>query len=132
MHDVDLLGHVCEKEPVGCGPEHVALQPPAPFDSKPPLQEKPQAPFTQDLVLFAGVGQLTPQAPQLLRSAFVFTQTPLQSVKPALQTTPQAPPAHTALPFVGVGQPVPQAPQLATSELMLISQPSPATPLQLA
>jgi hypothetical protein len=63
------------------------------------------------LVVFGGVPQLFPQAPQFVRLLRVSMQTPEQLVVGDAQVTAQRPPEHTCPP----GHTVPQPPQLLLS-----------------
>ncbi len=85
-------------------------------------------PPVQMAVLFAGVGQTLPQAPQLLTSLLTLVSQPLvclllsQSAKPALQTPLQTPLAQLGVILLDE-QTMPHPPQLLTSLLTLVQVP---------
>ena len=93
-----------------------------------------QTPLVQVEVALARL-QTRPQLPQLLRFELNWTSHPLSALpsqlpKPGVHEIVQEPPEQFAWPLVDT-QILPQPPQLAGSVVVVTSQPSLATPLQL-
>ena len=78
---------------------------------------------------FAGVAHALQDDPHVATLA-LLTHAPPQRWNPEMQTNPQIPVVHVAVEFAGALQTVAHAPQWFGSELVAISQPSTALPLQ--
>src|SRR5262249_34255692 len=111
---------------------------PSQFPNPAPQPATAQLELAQDGVPLAMAGQTVPQALQLFRLDVVsvsqpFAVLPSQFPNPASQpATPQVELVHPGVALATGGQTVPQAPQLFTFEVVSISQPSAALPLQSA
>jgi hypothetical protein len=93
------------------------------------LQLIPQLVPSHVATPLAGTAHAVHELPQFA-VLVLLTHAPAQLWKPALQEMPHTPAVHVAEPLAGTVHTMPHALQLVGSELMLISQPSLASPLQ--
>jgi hypothetical protein len=82
---------------------------------KPALHVKPHLPPLQVVTALVRLGQMLPQAPQLLRSVLVLTHVLPHLVKPLLQVKLHVPALHVAVALAGATQTLPQLPQFCAS-----------------
>lgn len=102
-----------------------------------PMHMYTHVPLVQLVVVLSRVSHTVPHDPQLVTLDCVSASQPsvaepLQSWYGALQVYAQVPDMHVRVAFAGIGQPFVHMPQWDGLESVLISHPSPASPLQSA